>query len=75
MIWGPDGQEYGTAAQLAHRFRVSLWTIYKWRSLYGLTTVRIGRLNYSPVLEAAAIDRDRRDETRGAPRWLDHAAA
>lgn len=74
MIW-VRGIEYGTAAQLAARFKVSVWTIYRWRSDYGLTTIRVGRLNYSPVLEAAAVDRDRRDETRGAPRQLDRAAA
>ena len=74
MIW-VRGVEYGTAAQLAARFKVTVWTVYKWRSEYGLTTIRVGRLGYSPVLEAAAIDRDRRDETRGAPRQLDRAAA
>ncbi len=74
MIW-VRGTEYGTAADLAARFGVTVWTIYKWRKLDGLTTARILGRDYSPVPEAAAIDRAKLDETRGAPRQLDPAAA
>ncbi|MGW9196064.1 hypothetical protein [Micromonospora chersina] len=73
MIWA-DGQEWGTAAHLADRFQVTVWTVYKWRKRHGLTVHRIGGVDYSPVVDAALIDRDRRDETRGTPR-LDAVAA
>lgn len=69
MIWA-DGEEYGTAPELAARFRVSVWTIYKWRSDYGLPTVRMDGVDYSPVLDAARIDLGKRDATRGRPRNL-----
>ena len=74
MIW-VRGVEYGTAAQLADRFGVTIWTIYKWRSLYGLATHRIGGVDYSPVPEAAQIDREARHATRGRQRQLDAATA
>lgn len=70
MIW-VHGVEWGTAAALAARFNVTIWTIYKWRKHDQLTTTRIGGRDYSPTLEAAAIDRGKRDATRGAPRQLD----
>lgn len=71
VIWNPaDGQEYGTAPELAARFRVSVWTIYKWRKLHGLPTLRVNGRDYSPVLEAARIDLGKRDATRGRPRNL-----
>ena len=73
MIW-VRGVEYGTASALAARFGVSVWTVYKWRRRHGLTTTRIRGVDYSPVIDAALIDRDRRDETRGTPR-LDATAA
>ena len=74
MIW-VRGVEYGTAAQLARRFGVTVWTIYKWRKLDGLTTTRICGRDYSSVPDTAAIDRAKLDETRGAPRQLDLTAA
>lgn len=70
MIW-VRGVEYGTAAQIADRLRVTVWTVYKWRKLDGLTTVRLCGKDYSPYLEAAAIDRAKRDTPAGAPRKLD----
>lgn len=69
VIWA-DGQEWGTAAELAARFDVTRWTIYKWRKL-DLTTVRICGRDYSPVVETSLIDRAKLDETRGRPRQLD----
>jgi len=74
MIW-VRGVEYGTAAQLADRFGVTIWTIYKWRRHDQLPTVRVAGRDYSPVPDTAAVDRAKRDETRGAPRQLDPAAA
>ena len=73
MIW-VRGVEYGTASALAARFGVTVWTVYKWRRRHGLTTTRIRGVDYSPVLDAAAIDLARRDETRGTQR-LDATAA
>lgn len=70
MIWA-DGQEYGTAADIAQRLNVTIWTVYKWRKLDALPTTRINGRDYSPVLEAARIDLAKRDATRGAPRKLD----
>lgn len=70
MIW-VRGVEYGTAADIAARFRVTIWTVYKWRKLDGLPTVRINGRDYSPTLDAAQLDLAKRDETRGAPRQLD----
>ena len=67
MIW-VRGVEYGTASALAARFGVTVWTVYKWRTRHGLTTTRIGGRDYSPALDAAAIDLASRDATRGAPR-------
>lgn len=70
VIWA-DGEEYGTAPELAARFKVSVWTIYKWRKLHGLPTLRVNGRDYSPVLEAARIDLAKRDTPAGAPRQLD----
>ena len=67
MIW-VRGVEYGTASALADRFGVTVWTVYKWRKRHGLTTTRIRGRDYSPALEAAAVELATRDATRGAPR-------
>ena len=70
MIW-VRGVEYGTASALASRFGVTVWTVYKWRKLYGLSTTRINGIDYSPTLESAAVDLAMRDATRGRQRQLD----
>ncbi|WP_143194341.1 hypothetical protein [Micromonospora sp. CB01531] len=82
MIWNlRDNEEWLTAAELADRLGVTIWTVYKWRDpkewknpADALTTVRIDGVDHSPLPEAAAIDRGKRDETRGAPRLAGAAA-
>ena len=70
--------EYGTAAELARRLNVTVWTVYKWRDparwpnpADALTTTRVNGRDYSPITDAARIDLAKRDETRGTPRQLD----
>ncbi|HEY9413321.1 MAG TPA: hypothetical protein VIQ30_01055 [Pseudonocardia sp.] len=92
MIW-VRGVEYGTAAELAQRLtkrggdRVTPKMVYHWRDpdrwdnpADALTTVRINGRDYSPMPEAAAIERAKRQPTdgtrrRGRPRQLDTACA
>lgn len=77
MIW-VRGVEYGTATQLAARFKVSVWTVYKWRDPREwktpadvLVTTRINGRDYSPVPDAARCELAKRDTARGRPRQLD----
>ncbi|MFF3867367.1 hypothetical protein [Micromonospora sp. NPDC001898] len=79
-----DGRGYGTAAQLVHRLGSDVTTdmVHNWRKRDGLGRYRIGQEVYSPIDQAATIERDKRLQTeetgRGRPRRLDatlvHAA-
>lgn len=76
MTWNlRDDEEWLTATELASRFGVTIWTVYKWRKRNGLTAIRICGRDYSSVVEAAAIDLAARDATRGRKRQLDVATA
>ncbi|MFI1197715.1 hypothetical protein ACH4T9_31265 [Micromonospora sp. NPDC020750] len=72
-----DGRKYGTAAQLVHRLGSDVTTdmIHNWRKRDGLERYRIGREVYSPLDQAATIERDKRLQTeetgRGRRRRLD----
>lgn len=76
MIRDPEtGRYWGTAAQLAARLGPDITPamIRRWRERKGLTTIA----GYSPLDEAATIERDTRMRTvrRGRPRRVDVGAA
>jgi hypothetical protein len=66
-------QEWGTAADLAARLGpdVTEAMIYRWRDRDGLITARVGRKVYSPLDQAAELERDKRVAGHGRPRRLD----
>ncbi|TCB97568.1 hypothetical protein E0H26_11660 [Micromonospora zingiberis] len=68
-----EGREWGTAAELAAALGpdVTEAMIRRWRDRKGLTT----RAGYSPLDEAARIERDARLNPRGRPRRVDVGAA
>lgn len=70
------GREWGTAAELAARLGCDVTEdmIYRWRDRDGLEEIRVGRTVYSPLDQAAIIERDKDLETRGRPRRLDTTA-
>ena len=77
MIWA-DGEEWGTAAELAARLKVSVWAVYKWRDPAEwkdpadvLPTTRVAGRVYSSVRDAARCELAKRNATRGRPRQLD----
>lgn len=68
-----DGREWGTAAELAARLGpdVTEAMIRRWRDRDGLAEARVGRTVYSPLDQAAQIERDKRVAGHGRPRRLD----
>ncbi|MFF0823044.1 hypothetical protein ACFYUR_22005 [Micromonospora haikouensis] len=74
-----DGREYGTAHQLAHRLTgddvVTVAMIRNWQQRDGLERYRVGRTVYSPLTQAASIERAKRLHAeqggRGQRRQLD----
>lgn len=64
MILAPDGQLWGTPAQLATTLGVTVAMIRNWRRRDGLPVV--GGL--SPLVRAAEIERDKRQSGRGRRR-------
>jgi ribosomal protein S24E len=71
------GAEWGTAAELADRLGpdVTEAMIRRWRDRDGLRTVEVGRKVYSPLAQAAQIERDKRLSGTGRPRSLDSCSA
>jgi hypothetical protein len=67
------GREWGTAAELAARLGpdVTPAMVYRWRDRDRLATVRVGRTVYSPLDQAAELERDKRVAGHGRPRSLD----
>lgn len=67
-----EGREWGTAAELAAALGpdVTEAMVRRWRDRKGLTT----HAGYSPLDEAARIERDARLSGRGRPRRLDLVA-
>lgn len=76
MIW-IRGEQWGTAGELAAALGADVTPamVRRWRDRDDLTTRRIGRLVYSPLVETAMIERDKRLSHLGRPRSLDTAAA
>lgn len=68
MIWGPDGQEYGTAAELAERLtkrdphtgrvleRVTPGMVRSWHYSHGLTKRRMRDENGRPQVVFPYVD-------------------
>ena len=83
LLW-QDGRYWGTRAQLSHHlgYDVTPAMLNNWRQRDGLKRYRVGRDVYSPVDQAATIERAKRagkeENGRGRPRRLDdtlvHAA-
>jgi hypothetical protein len=69
------GEEWGTAAELAARLGRDITEdmVYRWRERDGLVEIKDGRKAYSPLGQAAIIERDKRLAQRGRPRSLDTA--
>jgi hypothetical protein len=69
------GSEWGTAAELAARLGpdVTVAMIYRWRDRDGLAEARVGRKVYSPLDQAAELERAKRVAGHGRPRRLDNA--
>jgi hypothetical protein len=67
------GCEWGTAAELAARLGpdVTEAMIRRWRDRDSLATARVGRTVYSPLDQAAELERDKRVAGHGRPRSLD----
>jgi hypothetical protein len=65
-----DGREYGTTAEIVAMLGpdITAETIRNWRRRDGLTSYRVGSVVYSPLAEAAAIERAKRVSGRGRPR-------
>lgn len=71
------GEEYGTAAELAAVLGpdVTPAMIQRWRERDGLAVHHVGRTAYSPLAQAAEIERTKRRSTRGRPRRVDTVPA
>lgn len=71
------GREWGTAAELAARLGpdVSPAMVRRWRDRDALAVIRVGRTVYSPLDQAAQIERDKRHVSTGRPRSLDSCIA
>ncbi|MGC5033796.1 hypothetical protein [Micromonospora sp. DT229] len=65
-----DGRRYGIAAQIAAALGTDVTTemVRNWRRRDGLQAIRVGRNVYSPLDQAAAIERDKRCSGRGRRR-------
>ena len=71
------GRDWGTAAELAAALGADVTEdmVYRWRDRDGLDTIRIGRTAYSPLDQAAVVERNKRLSRTGRPRRLDTRAA
>lgn len=68
------GLEWGTAAQIAARLGgdVTEDMVYRWRERDGLNVIKVGRTAYSPMAEAARIERNKRISGKGRRRCVDN---